>query len=169
MTKIKLDSKMGGPAAAAVEPLAQTIYAKPGVRIVGIVELAHTSRTEPAPDEDAEPEVKLAIKHLELARGGQHDEWVRKAMRALYLQRTAQGTLGDEYEVELSERTLAQTADLLQGVEVARLRTVVSSWGTYAERAARGQTLTVSQYQEELAIIGKALQGALRWASDGDD
>lgn len=169
MTKVKLDSKFGGPAAAAIEPLAQALYSKRGVRIVGIVELAHTSRTEPAPEEDAEPQVTLAIKHLEIARPGEHDEWVRKAMAALYLQRTAQGKLGEEFEVELSERTLAQTAGILQGVEVARLRTTVSHWGEYAARCGRMEDVTIAQLQNELQTVGQALQAALRLVSDGDD
>lgn len=168
-TKVKLDSKLGGPASAAIEPLAKTLYDKQGVRIVGIVELMHVERTQPAPDEDTDPSVKLAIKHLELARGGEHEEWVRKAMRALYLQRSAQGTLDEAHEVELSERTLEQVADLLQGVENARLRTVVSYWGEYAARCARMQQPTAAQLQNELATVGKALQGALRWSTgDGD-
>lgn len=168
-TKVKLDSKLGAPASAAIELVAQAIYNRPGARMVAIVELAHTERTQPAPEEDTDPSVKLTIKHLELAREGKHDEWVRKAMRALYLQRTAQGKLDEAYEVELSERTLAQTADLLQGVEVARLRTVVSHWGEYAARCARMQDVTIAQLQNELETLGSALLGTLRWATDDGD
>lgn len=168
-TKVKLDSRLGGPASASIEPIAQAIYNRPGVRLMAIVELCATERTQPAPDEDADPSVKLTIKALELAREGQHDELVRKAMQALNLQRTAYGKLGEDYEIELSEQTLEHTAGLLQGVEVSRLRVLASHWGEYAARCGRMEEVTVAQLQNELQTVGKALLSALRWESGDDD
>jgi hypothetical protein len=166
VTAIKLDSKLANPAADALDSLTARLYAKPGMRIVGVVELAHVERTQPAPDSDKEASVKLQIKHLEIANP-QQEEAVREAQRALYLHRTAQGTLTDDGEIELSRDTIAQTGGMLHAIEAARLRATVKHWQEYATRVRHDGKLTTSQLANELATIADGLSAALRADENG--
>jgi hypothetical protein len=159
MTTVKLDSKVGAGAGQALERHVPRLYANLGTRIVVVAEMAVVERTEPAPDEDKEASVKLAIKSLEVANEEQ-DETMRKALRALYMQRTARGTLTEDGEIELSDSTLRLTADMLQSIEAARLRVLAGHWAHYAEQATRSE-LTVTQLREELVTVARGLRAGL--------
>ncbi len=164
MTTVKIDPKPAANATFALEPLTTRLYANPGMRIVAVVELAHVERTQPAPDEDKEASVKLAIKHLEVARDEQ-EEYLRKVLRALYLHRTAQGKLDEAGEVELSQRTLELAGGMMDALEAARLRIAILSWRDYARQALHGK-LTQAQLREELKTIGDGLGAAVVSGSD---
>src|SRR5258705_12591698 len=110
---------MPPPAGDAPAHPARQLYARPGARLVGILELAHVERSQPAPDTDIEPCVKVRITALEVGREEQ-EHHLREAMRALYLHRTASGTIDETGEVELSGRTLELTGGVLHAVEAAR-------------------------------------------------
>lgn len=156
MTTVKLDAKLATNAQQGLEPLVATLYSRPGVRIVGVIELAHVERTQPAPDEDKEASVKLQVKHLEIARDDQ-EEILREALRALYLHRTATGTVTEDSDVELSERTLNLVEGHLHAAEVARLRVAVLHWAEYAQRLQRIQNASVTELMHELRAIADGL------------
>ncbi|GGU98240.1 hypothetical protein GCM10010245_00090 [Streptomyces spectabilis] len=85
MTSLKVDGKPGAAAAAALEPHVGKLFARPGMRLVGIIEPAHVERTHPAPDSDKTASVKVKITQLEIpseeqegaVRGGRADRAVR--------------------------------------------------------------------------------------------
>lgn len=165
-TKAKLDSALSSNASVAIEDLIGRIYAKPGMRVLAVVELAHVERTQPAPDEDKDATVKLGIKHLEVARGGRQEEAVRRALNALYTIRTASGTLDPEGEVALSERTLGDTAGEVMLVTAARLQVAMRKWADYARNVLSGK-LSNEQLRQELRDIAAGLDQSAEW-SDGD-
>jgi hypothetical protein len=134
VTTVKLDSKLGGGPAAAIEPHIPALYGKPGCRVMVIAELAHTERTQPAPDSDGEPSVKMRISSMEIASKEQEGA-VREALRALYSQRTAYGTIDEYGQVVLTETTLKHTGGLLTEIETARLRAGLAHWAQYARGA----------------------------------
>lgn len=156
MTTVKLDAKLAANAQAGIEPLIAALYSRPGVRIVGVIELAHVERTQPAPDEDKEASVKMQVKHLEIARDGQED-LLREALRALYLHRTATGTVTEDHDVELAERTLQLTADHLHAEEAARLRVAVLHWADYAQRIQHIPHPSATELLHELKNITDGL------------
>jgi hypothetical protein len=159
--KLKLDSKMRTAPEDVLGQLARPLYDSPGVRIVGIVELAHVERTQPAPDTDVEPSVKVQITALEIGREEQ-EHHLREAMRALYLHRTARGTLTESGDVELSDRTVELTAGVLHAVEAARLRAVVRHWGEYARSVTRSnKPLSNSELLHELAAVADGLDASI--------
>lgn len=160
MTDIKIEGKVGGQAAAALEPHAKTLYDRPGVRILAVVELAHTERTQPAPDSEKTASVKLRISGMEIPNKEQEGT-IREAMRALYLQRTAQGTLEEDGEITLSEDTLKLTAGLLTEIEVARLRAGLRHWKHYANRATSTPNMTATEAAHELREVADGLAALL--------
>ncbi len=165
MTQIKLDGKPGAAALLALEPHAQMLYARPGVRILGVVELAHVERTQPAPDEDKEPSVKLRVAGLEIANAEQEDA-LRRAQTALYRHRTAYGTITEDSEVELSDRVLEQTGGLLDAIEAARLRVAVRHWADQCRRALGVASITVTEMRHELDAVAAGLEAVLRGEAD---
>jgi len=161
VTDVKIEGKIGGQAADAIEPHARDIYNQPGCRIIGIVELAHVERTEPAPDSDKSPSVKLRISALEIPAREQAGA-LREAMRALHLHRTAAGTLTDDGDIELSQQTMRQTAGLLSELENARLRAGLQHWTDYARSVATTvKPLSASELRHELQTVVDGLQGLL--------
>jgi hypothetical protein len=160
MTAVKLASKASSRAGEAIGRHAQALYATPGKRVIGIVELKHAERNQPAPDEDKESSVTLRIEHLEIAETDQ-EEVLRQAMSALYLARTAQGTLDDAGDVELSKRTLELTGDRLLDLEAARLNVACRHWADYARNVIGIKKLNVAEAKHELENIAQGLLAAI--------
>lgn len=168
MTTVKLDSKLGGGPAAAIEPHIPALYGRPGCRVMVIGELAHIERTQPAPDSDGEPSVKMRISSMEIAAKEQEGA-VREALRALYLQRTAQGTLDEHGQMVLTESTLKLTGGLLSEIELARLRAGLQHWAHYARRAVGTDKITHSELMHELQTVADGLFAVLSRAAVEED
>lgn len=167
MTAAKIESKLASAAASGLEPYIQPLYTTPGKRVIGVVELRHTERTEVAADEDKEQSVKLRISHLEIARPEQ-EETLRQALRALYLHRTASGTLTEEGELELSDQALRIVGESLHALEAARLRAAVQYWQGQARRVLSLPDLTVTEIRHELDTIADGLAAALAAGEEGE-
>lgn len=164
MTKIRLDTKFVGGPAFAIEPYVKPLYDQPGRRILGVVELVHVERTQPAPQSENEPSVKVRISTLELATPEQEGA-LREAQRALHLQRTAQGTLTEDGEIELTESTLRLTAGLLTEIEAARLRAGLSHHATAARQiATTPKQLSASELRHEFKALADGLTALLNRA-----
>lgn len=161
MTTLKIDGKPTSAARAGVEAYISGLYATPGKRIVGVIELEHVERTEPAPGADREPSVKVRMSALEIANPDQEDQ-LRAALRALHLHRTAMGKLTEDGDIELSEVTLERCGGMLHAIEAARLRTAVAHWQDYIRGVLHLKNPSVIELQHELATIGDGLSAVLR-------
>lgn len=166
--KIKLATKPRAGAADALNRWIRPLYATPGMRVVGVIEIAHLERTEPAPDSDREPVVTVQITGLEIGMEDQ-EHHLRQAMQALHLHRTAYGTLDESGHIDLSDRTIELTAGVLHAVEAARLKALVEHWGSYARKASGLSKPTTTELLHELAAIADGLQTAIYNAGDGTD
>lgn len=167
-TTAKLDSKMSRAAQDGLEGWVLPLYATPGKRIVGVIELAHVERTQPAPDADKEPSVKLRITHLEIANDEQ-ENILREAMKALHLHRTAYGTLDEDGELQLSQGTLERTGGMLHAVEAARLRAAVVHWREQALRVYSIPEATVTEMRHEIDMLARGLAAVLQVSDDDSD
>lgn len=168
MTTLKVQGKPGQAAQAALAPHIGTLYANPGKRIVGVVELAHIERTQPAPESDKDASVTMRITSLEIPNADQEDT-IRQAQRALHMQRTAFGTLNEAGEMELAERTLQLTGGMLNAIETARLRASLSHWMNYARRCVDNEKLTLSEVRNELRTVADGMSSALNAAHPDDE
>ncbi|MEV0660150.1 hypothetical protein ACIBI3_02245 [Actinomadura luteofluorescens] len=165
MTTIKLDSKVGGDASTALEPHIPTLYSRPGVRVMAVLELAHVERTQPAPGSDKEPSVKMQITSLELPSKEQ-EHVIRDVLRALYLQRTAAGTLEEDGQISLTKSTLNLATGHLHATETARLRAGLSHWERYARRVAdTTKDLAASEFRHEMRALADGLTAILSRAA----
>lgn len=160
MTKLKFDSNMARAAADALAPHIRGIYDRPGATLLFVGEARHIERTQPAPDADGDPSVKVRITHMEIPNRDQEGA-IREAMRALHLQRTAQGTIDEVGQLVLSEGTLKRISGLLHEVEVSRLRAGLAHWVDYAARVNAQSKLTVTEMQHELDLIASGLAALL--------
>lgn len=161
MISIKLDSKLTKSAFASLERYTTKLYGRPGMALVGVVELSHVERTQPAPDQDKEPSVKLRITGLEIANPDQEDT-LRDAQRALYVHRNAQGTLDEDGDIELADRTLKMTGGLLHAIESARYEVGVRGWAEHARRAIAVNGSTANELRAELRKVAEGLERLLR-------
>lgn len=171
MTTAKIEGKPAAAAAAGLEPWIQPLYQVPGRRVIGVVELRHAERTQVAPDEGKEQSVKLRITHLEIARPEQ-EEPVREALRALYLHRTAYGTLDEDTgQLELAQSTLEAVAGQLHALEAARLRAALKHWLSIARKthdAAGKDDASLAALRYDLGVIADGLAEALYATEDGE-
>lgn len=167
MTAAKIEGKPSAAAQAGIEPWIGPLYATPSKRVLGIIELAHVNRTQPAPDADKEAVVHLQIKHLEIARPEQEDP-LREALRALFLHRTAAGTLDEQGELQLTKGTLELTGGMLHALEAARLRAAVTHWHEQCRRVLRVNEVTVAEMRHELDLIADGLAAVLNVTSEDD-
>ncbi|MBB2914897.1 hypothetical protein FHS43_006209 [Streptosporangium becharense] len=166
MTTLKFDSKLGAAASAALEEHIRPIYDKPGCSRLAIIEFRHIERTQPAPDADKDPSVKVRISHCEIP-GRDQEGYIREAQRALYLQRTASGTLDDDGQLQLTQSTLKHIGGLLHEVEVARLRAGLRHWVDYAARVNSNASLTISEMHHELDTVAQGLAALLHNTPEG--
>ncbi|MEU8886697.1 hypothetical protein [Streptomyces sp. NPDC048442] len=60
---------------------------------MAVVELSHTERTEPGPEEDKAPSVKVRITSIEVAGDEISGGRLRSVQRDMYERRTSGGTL----------------------------------------------------------------------------
>lgn len=159
MTAMKIKGKLAGLAVQSLFDLTKPVYDHPGVRLIGVVELAHIERSEPAPGEDQEASVTMQIKAIEIAHGDQQDH-LRRAMHSLYMHRTAQGTIDEALEPQLSESTIADLGNDLNGIEAARLRVALEEWSDYIARVLR-TNLTKGAALDELRTVQMGLGAAI--------
>ncbi|MFJ3923064.1 hypothetical protein [Streptomyces sp. NPDC090022] len=92
---VKLDSKILTDVAEALEPHADQMFKQRKGHWIAIVELAHVERTEPGPDEDKNPSVKVRITDLEIAPNAEWELTLRQLLRDLYRERTSDGTFDE--------------------------------------------------------------------------
>ncbi|MFB7278094.1 hypothetical protein ACFCZV_13380 [Streptomyces hydrogenans] len=92
---VKIDSKVLTDVAEALEPFASAMFKQRGGRWMAVVELSHAERTEPGPEEDKNPSVKVRITAVEVASDAYTEEQLRTLQRGMYQRRTDAGTLYD--------------------------------------------------------------------------
>ena len=90
---VKFDSKVLTDVAEALEPHATEMFKQRHGRWMAVVELAHVERTEPGPDEDKNPTVKLRVTSIEVAADEISGGRLRGIQREMYDRRTSSGTL----------------------------------------------------------------------------
>lgn len=92
---VKLDTKILADVAASLESFAPQMFKQRAGRWMAVVELAHVERTEPGPEEEKNPTVKVRITQIEVAGSAVNDEHLRHLLLDLYQRRTAEGTLDE--------------------------------------------------------------------------
>jgi hypothetical protein len=81
------------PPQTSLDPIADELYDQLGRHRVGIVEYVVADRTEPDPESDAHPVVRLRARLIEFALNVEDEAQVRTLMERLYRDRTSAGTL----------------------------------------------------------------------------
>lgn len=168
MTTVKLNGKPSASASEAVERYADKLYNDNTARIVGVIELKHSVKHTPAPDSEKDKAVELQITGLEIASPEQAED-LRKAMRALYLARTADGTLDIDGELEASRTTLRLLEGSLIDSEFVRLRVGLSHWHDRAREVFRTPNLSADELRLELDRIADGMRRVLDPGVDSDE
>jgi hypothetical protein len=141
---------VGGDRYASLARYAARLYEQPSP-VMGVVELVPVDRTTPVdPSSKKEPVVRLRIDLLEIAPAGATDEVLRQAAVALKTARTANGTLGGDQDVQLSEDTLRLIGDRVSDQESARLRIVLDWLLTTVEKVLDNDKLRPADVKLEL-------------------
>jgi hypothetical protein len=158
---LKLDGTPSTAAMGALEAHVAALYAKPGARLMGIVELAHIERVQPAPEADKDPSVKVKVTQLEIPNSEQVDA-IREAQRALYISRTARGTLDEDHQLALAKQTIDLLGGSLAFRDVARLNAGLRTWVDYVTRVCTNEKLTAGELRHELDAIRDGLTALLQ-------
>jgi hypothetical protein len=115
----------GGNRSDSLDLHAARLYEAPRP-VMAVVELLPVDRVVPIDGgSEKDPVVRLRIESLEVAPGGGAESTLRDVQRALYVTRTANGTLGSEDELQSAAMTLEHAGDLVAEYESARLRVVL--------------------------------------------
>jgi hypothetical protein len=169
VTTLKIVGNPASGAMQALEPHVARMYAIPGVRVMAIIEMAHVERVQPAPGADGKPTVKMKVTACEVP-GPDQEGAIREAQRALYLARTARGTIDEDGTLQLTEQTLKLTPGLLMSLECARLRAGLAHWTAYAQRVAGASAqFSTTEMAHELQAIADGLISIVQQADAGSD
>jgi hypothetical protein len=119
MPDVKFDSKVLEDVKDALADHALDMFRQRKGRWMAVVELAHAERTEPGPDEDKFPSVKVRIVGIEVAPDDFSDERLRELQRGLYRLRTKGGTLDAELDTDITraQDVLRNGSGLLVGAQ----------------------------------------------------
>lgn len=171
MTKIKLDSAypvtVGDALAPYVTHLLDAARAGKDKRVLVVGEVAPVERTEPVATSDKEPVLKLGLSAAEIPHRDQ-EELVREVMRALYLQRTASGTLDEEGQVQLTRQAVRVAGGQIAHLAAARYRAALEAWAVQA-RTAVHSNLSASEMWHEMERLAHGLAAALADDQDGEE
>jgi hypothetical protein len=96
---VKFDSKVLTDVAEALEPHTEEMFKQRRGRWMAVVELSHVERSEPGPDEDKNPTVKVRVTSIEVAADEVTRGRLRSVQREMYDRRTSGGTLFENDEV----------------------------------------------------------------------
>ncbi|MCX4703912.1 hypothetical protein [Streptomyces sp. NBC_01373] len=99
---VKFDSKVLTDVAEALEPLAAEMFKQRRGRWMAVVELSHVERTEPGPDEDKNPAVKIRVTSIEVAADEITGGRLRGLQREMYDRRTSGGTLFQQHDSDVA-------------------------------------------------------------------
>lgn len=97
---VKFDSKVLTDVAEALEPFSEEMFKQRQGRWMAIVEFGHVERTEPGPDEDKNPTVKIRVTSIEVAADEITRGRLRGLQREMYDRRTSGGTLFEDDEAQ---------------------------------------------------------------------
>ena len=171
MTTAKIDSKfstqVGDALAPHVDPLMNNLRAGKVETLHIVGTLVPSERTEPTPGEEKQPSVKLRLVSMEIPDRDQA-ETVREVQRALWLSRTATGTLNEEGEVQLAKHTLTDAGGDIAQITAAKLRAGVDQWAKEAHKAVTA-SLSASEMWHEMERIRTGLFVLLGDRPDEDD
>lgn len=96
---VKFDSKVLTDVAEALEPFAEEMFKQRRGRWMAVVEIGHVERSEPGPDEDKNPAVKVRVMTIEVAADEVTAGRLRNLQRDMYDRRTSGGTLFEDEDV----------------------------------------------------------------------
>lgn len=99
---VKFDSKVLTDVAEALEPHATDMFKQRAGRWMAVVEFGHVERTEPGPDEDKNPTVKIRVTSIEVAADEVTRGRLRGVQREMYDRRTSGGTLFEQHDDEVA-------------------------------------------------------------------
>lgn len=171
MTTAKIDTKISAQVGDVLDPHVDTLMAhlRAGrvdtLHIVGT--LTPSERTEPTPGEDREATVKLKLTSAEIPHADQAEP-LREVQRALWLVRTATGTITEDGDVRLAKHTLTAAGSHVAHLAAARLRAGVDQWAKQA-RAATTNRLSAAEMWHEMERLADGLQALLGQRPDTDD
>ncbi|OLT27765.1 hypothetical protein BJF83_17430 [Nocardiopsis sp. CNR-923] len=171
MTTPKIDTKLTAQVGDVLDPHMDTLMAKARagqtleVPIVGT--LRPVERVEPMAGEDKEASLKLRLSSAEIPTPDQA-ETIREVQRALWLTRTATGTLDEDGDIRLAKITLQHAGRDVASAAAARLRAGVEQWHKQA-RAATVNQLSASEMWNEMERIATGLATLLGHPRDEDD
>jgi uncharacterized coiled-coil protein SlyX len=157
MTTLKIQGKPAAAAQQGLEPYVTRFYDSQGIRAMAIVELQHVERSQPAPGSDKSPTVVMRISALEVATIAS-ENLIREAQRALYLMRTAAGTIDENGDFALGEDTVKRLSGQIAEAEAARMHAGIHHWAAYAGRLEEDLKLTVAELRHELGLIATSLR-----------
>jgi len=168
MTTVKIAGKPAASASDAIEIYADKLYRDKALRIVAIVEFKHAGINEPAPDEGKDRTVEVRISGLEIASPAQEED-LRKAMRALYLARTADGTLDVDGEIAASKTALQLIGERMADAEMVRYGIGIRHWAHQAREVFRTPKITESELRHELQRIADGLTALVHAGLETDE
>lgn len=153
MTEMKLDYRLNGAAADALAPHIDRIFETPGASFMAVVEFKR-KKIEVEDDEERDSVVRCRAVTIEVGRGEQ-EHVLRAVQRALYLQRTADGTLdeAESGELEVADKTIQDAQGLISGHEVARLKAGLDAFIEAASAMAGNDALRPADVRRELGKI----------------
>lgn len=99
---VKFDSKVLTDVAEALEPFSEEMFKQRRGRWMAVVELTHTERNEPGPDEDKQPSVKVRVTTIEVAADEITAGRLRNVQREMHERRTSGGTLFQQHDEDVA-------------------------------------------------------------------
>lgn len=156
MTQMKFLYKLTGQPAEAVAGVVDRIYGNPGSSFMAVVEFKRKRAVEDEED-GQDNSVLCRVAGLEVGSQGSQENTLREIQRALYLARTAEGTIGANDDIQLARQTVELASGLVQGEEIARLSAGLDHWAGVARDLASNTGLREMDIRKQLGELAAGL------------
>lgn len=159
-TQIVLDGGAQGQASDGLDRFAEYLYDNPGTKLMAVVEFAVTKLEEPGPMIQKDRKVRIGLVGCEVGSGDQ-EHTLRTAQRALWLHRSATGTLTEEGDLQYSQAVLDSLDGHLDASEAVRFRAALDWLVSQLADLARNSRLDDGNMRREVKKLATVGRGAL--------
>lgn len=166
MTKMNL-SGMSNAATTALEGHVRGLFDDQNAKLLIVGELEHWTRSEPGPASNAQPTVNARLRLVEVPGEKQQDD-VRNVLRALYLLRTARGTLDEaagSVNLDTEAQRVAEATSALYVGDALEARAVLRHVHTALESIT--SDLTIADVVKLRRKIRKVVGGLEKFLTAG--
>ena len=165
--KLKFLAKASPSADRGFGVVADDLYNAPGCHALALIEFQHVDHNDPDEAAGIPRQVTLKMVNAEVARDEKRADVLRRMLRAMYVLRTADGTLDGDNDIHAANAELMRSVDSYAVETAAELRVVLTAVRGMLNDAVGGRQPLIDLKSAAFKAIA-AIDKTIGRADDGE-